>query len=193
MPTRTPSAPSPTPSRLRRRWTQGRRLAAPDGGRGGELAGRRIALIGDLAHSAAARSDLLLLALLGAATVVAGLDALLPAGIEALGAERAASVDAAVEGADAVIVLPPHPSTADGRAYPSGREYHRLAGLTAERLARAKAGAPVLLAGSPSRGLEVSAEVAERLAPDLREQAGDALAVRMAVLYLLAGYREEAA
>ncbi len=158
----------------------------------GELAGLRVALVGDLEHSGAARSALHALTALGAEVVAGGLHALVPAGIAALGARRAESVDEAVEGADAVIVVPPHPSTADGRAYPSGREYHRLAGLTAERLARAKDGALVLHAGPPSRGLALAAEVADRAAAGLREQAADALAVRMAVLYLLAGYREEA-
>jgi aspartate carbamoyltransferase catalytic subunit len=167
-----------------------------DGGgeAGGEasLAGLRVALVGDLVHSGTARSALHALVALGAEVVAGGLHALVPPGIEALGARRAETVDEAVEGADAVVVVPPHPSTADGRAYPSAREYHRLAGLTAERLARAKEGAAVLHAGPPQGGLSIAAEIAEAAADGFREQTADSLALRMAVLYLLAGRREEA-
>jgi len=172
------------------------RLRRTDGGgeAGGEgsFAGMSVALVGDLVHSGAARSALHALVALGAEVVAGGLHALVPTGIEALGARRADSVDEAVEGADAVVGVPPHPSTADGRAYPSAREYHRLAGLTAERLARAQDGAAILHAGAPQRGLSIAAEVAEAAAEGFREQPADSLALRMAVLYLLAGYREEA-
>jgi aspartate carbamoyltransferase catalytic subunit len=171
------------------------RVRRTDGGGevGGEgyFAGMRVALVGDLVHSGAARSALHALVALGAEVVAGGLHALVPTGIEALGARRGESVDEAVEGAAAVVVVPPHPSTADGRAYPSAREYHRLAGLTAERLAKAQEGVIVLHAGPPQRGLSIAADVAEAAAEDLREQAADALALRMAVLYLLAGFREE--
>lgn len=158
------------------------------------LAGLRCALIGDLLASAAARSTLLALTALGAEVVAAGLHTRVPVGLDKMGAQVADSVDEAVEGAGAVLVFPPPPASArsgEGRDYPSNREYHHLAGLTRQRLERAADGAPVLHAGPPARGLSIAADVADSAAPTFRAQAGDAVAVRMAVLYLLGGWRDE--
>ncbi len=160
----------------------------------GPLAGARYALVGDLLASAAARSTLLALTTLGAEVVTAGLHTRVPVGLDRMGAEVAESVDDAVEGADGVVVFPPPPPTAgdgEGRDYPSNREYHHLAGLTAPRLERAAPGAPVLHHGPPRRGVSIAASLADAARPTLRAQAGDALAVKMAVLYLLAGWRAE--
>lgn len=159
------------------------------------LSGARYALVGDLLTSAAARSTLLALTALGAEVVAAGLHTRVPVGLDAMGAEVADSVDDALSGAHGVVVFPPPPSTArsgEGRDYPSNREYHHLAGLTAARLERAAPGCAVLHHGPPGRGLSIAADVADAARGTLRAQAGDALAVRMAVLYLLAGRREDA-
>lgn len=151
----------------------------------GALEGRRVTLLGDFTHSAAARSLAHLLVKVGAEATVGGLHALVPAAVESLGVRHAPTPDEAVEGAEAIVVLPPAPAARDGRTYPSAREYHRVAGLTAERLAGAAAGAAVLHARPVTRGLEIAAEVADGPASALAEQKGDALAVRMAVLELL--------
>lgn len=180
-----------TLDRLRREMAGDREGGGEPGDDGSSLAGCRVALIGDLAASAAARSTLLALTALGAGVVVGGLRTRIPAGLEGMGAEVVDSVDDAVEGAHAILVFPPAPA-GEGRDYPSGREYHHLAGLTGERWDRAAAGAPVLHAGPPARGLSISGDVAEATVDFRRRQAADALAVRMAVLYLLPMYRDEA-
>ena len=158
----------------------------------GPLAGKRIVIVGDVAHSRVARSDIWGLSRLGADVVVCGPPTLLPA---ELGSEHAAGLppvavetdlDRAVEDADAVMTLRLQQERMTAGLLPSLREYSRLYQVNEERMARARPGAPVLHPGPMNEGVEISAAVAHGARSLVEEQVTNGVAVRMAVLYLLA-------
>ena len=151
----------------------------------GSLEGARIAIVGDLVHSRVARSDLHALTTLGARVRVGGPPAMV-AGFSAWPEiEVARSLEAALEGADAVMTLRIQLERAAGGAVPSLREYARTWGLTTERMALARPGAPVLHPGPTNEGVEISAELAASAASLIGRQVENGVAVRMAVLALL--------
>jgi aspartate carbamoyltransferase catalytic subunit len=153
----------------------------------GRLDGLSVAILGDIAHSRVARSNLFALRLLGARVKVAGPRTLLPEGIEALGAEAFDRVEPAIEGADVVMVLRLQKERMASGLLPSTREYARYFGLSPKRLSAAKPDAIVMHPGPMNRGVEISPDVADGSRAVILEQVTWGVAVRMAVLYLAAG------
>ena len=158
----------------------------------GRLKGLRVAIVGDILHSRVARSNLWLLSKLGASVVLAGPPTLIPPGIERL-AQVTYRIDEAVEGADVVMMLRIQLERMAGGFFPTTREYHRVFGLTAERLRRAKKDVLVMHPGPMNRGVEIASEVADGPYSVILDQVTNGVAVRMAVLYLLLGGSAEAA
>jgi len=158
----------------------------------GSLSGRRVAIVGDIEHSRVVRSNVLLLGKLGAEVVVAGPRTMMPPGVAALGARVAYSLDEALEGADVVMMLRIQLERQSRVLFPSVREYFQLFGLTGERLRRAADDVIVMHPGPMNRGVEIASDVADGPVSVILEQVGNGVAVRMAVLYLLAGAHDEA-
>ena len=157
----------------------------------GRLAGLKVAIIGDLLHSRVLRSNVLLLKAMGADVWLCGPATLMPAGIRRLGVRTTTVLDEAVEGADVVMMLRIQQERMQGHFIPSLREYFTLFGLTAERLRRAKDDVIVMHPGPMNRGVEIESEVADGPYSVILEQVANGVAVRMAVLYLLAGHSGE--
>jgi aspartate carbamoyltransferase catalytic subunit len=155
--------------------------------RKGRLAGLRVAIIGDLLHSRVFRSNALLLTRMGAEVRACGPATLLPPGIDALGVRPTCDLDAALDGADVVMMLRLQHERMQGLFLPSLREYFTLFGLTPARLARAAPDVIVMHPGPMNRGVEIDSEVADGPWSVILDQVANGVAVRMAVLYLLAG------
>jgi aspartate carbamoyltransferase catalytic subunit len=158
----------------------------------GRLKGLRVAIVGDILHSRVARSNLWLLSKLGASVVLSGPPTLIPPGLERM-AQVTHRIDEAVEGADVVMMLRIQLERMAGGFFPTTREYHRVFGLTAERLRRAKKDVLVMHPGPMNRGVEIASEVADGPYSVILDQVTNGVAVRMAVLYLLLGGSAEAA
>jgi aspartate carbamoyltransferase catalytic subunit len=156
----------------------------------GRIPGLKIAIVGDLLHSRVLRSNVLALTRLGAEVWVCGPPTLVPVGIERLGVRATSSIDAAVEGADVVMVLRIQQERMHGAFFPSLREYFTVFGMTVERLNRAKPDVIIMHPGPMNRGVEIASEVADGPYSVILEQVANGVAVRMAVLYLLAGGAE---
>jgi aspartate carbamoyltransferase catalytic subunit len=159
----------------------------------GRLAGLKVAIVGDLLHSRVLRSNVLLLTRLGAEVWVCGPATLIPPGLEALGAHVTTRVEEAVADADAVMMLRIQLERMQGHFFPSLREYFLLFGLTEQRLKLAKPECLVMHPGPINRGVEISSEVADGPQSVILEQVANGIAVRMAVLFLLAGGAEHEA
>jgi aspartate carbamoyltransferase catalytic subunit len=153
----------------------------------GRLEGLRVAICGDIAHSRVVRSNIWLLTKMGANVVVCGPPTLLPPRIEEMGIEVTTDFDAALEGADVVMMLRMQLERQGKSLFPSVREYFRHYGLDAKRLARAKAGAIVMHPGPMNRGVEIASDIADSDRSVILDQVANGVAVRMAVLYLLLG------
>jgi aspartate carbamoyltransferase catalytic subunit len=152
----------------------------------GSLAGRRIAIIGDIAHSRVARSNLHSLTALGATVCLAGPPAWVR-GFEGWpGVEVATRLEDALSDADAVMTLRIQLEREAGGGVPSLREYTARWGLDAERLRAARPGAPVLHPGPTNEGVEITAELAGGERSLIGAQVINGVAMRMAVLSLLA-------
>jgi aspartate carbamoyltransferase catalytic subunit len=160
--------------------------------RKGRLKGLRVAIVGDILHSRVARSNLWLLTKMGASVVLCGPPTLIPPGIEAL-APVTYRIDEAVEGADAVMMLRVQLERMSGSYFPTTREYHARFGLTEERVKRARKDVLILHPGPMNRGVEIASEVADGPYSVILDQVTNGVAIRMAVLYLLLGGKEEAA
>ncbi len=162
----------------------------------GPIAGRstplRVAILGDIAHSRVARSNIFALTALGADVRVAGPRTMLPQGIETLGVRVFDRVDRALEGADVVMMLRIQKERMGADLFPNDREYARRFGLTPERLELAADDAIVMHPGPLNRGVEIAPEVADGPRSVILEQVENGVAVRMAVLYLVA-HRQEGA
>ena len=154
----------------------------------GRLAGLKIAIVGDLLHSRVLRSNVLLLNTMGAEVWACGPATLMPSGFDRFGVRATTSVDAAVEGADVVMVLRIQHERMHGHFIPSVREYFTLFGLTPERMRRAAGDVIVMHPGPMNRGVEIDSEVADGPFSVILEQVSNGVAVRMAVLYLLSGH-----
>jgi aspartate carbamoyltransferase catalytic subunit len=152
-----------------------------------KLKGLKVAIIGDLLHSRVLRSNVLLLNTMGANVWLCGPSTLMPAGLDRFGVAATTSIDEAVEGADVVMLLRIQQERMDGHFFPSVREYFTLFGMTPERLRRAKDDVIVMHPGPMNRGVEIDSAVADGPYSVILEQVANGVAVRMAVLYLLAG------
>jgi aspartate carbamoyltransferase catalytic subunit len=159
----------------------------------GRLAGLKVAIVGDILHSRVARSNVHLLTKLGATVVLCGPPTLLPRGLEALGAAVTHRMDEAVEGADVIMMLRIQRERMKGGFFPTLREYATFYGLDGARLKRAARDAIVMHPGPINRGVEIMGDVADGEASVILDQVRSGVAVRMAVLYLLAGGDREAA
>jgi aspartate carbamoyltransferase catalytic subunit len=159
----------------------------------GRIAGLKVAIVGDIEHSRVVRSNIHLLTKLGAEVTVAGPRTMMPAAVERLGVSVAHTLEAAIEGADVVMMLRIQLERQSRTRFPSVREYFRLFGLTAERLRRAKEDVIVMHPGPMNRGVEIASDVADGPFSVILEQVGNGVAVRMAVLYLCSGAHREAA
>ena len=155
------------------------------------LEGLKIAIVGDLLHSRVLRSNVLLLTRLGADVWLSGPPTLVPPGIERLGVSVSTSVDEAVGGADVIMMLRIQQERMQGAYFPSLREYFNVFGMTAERVRRARPDVIIMHPGPMNRGVEIASEVADGPYSVILEQVANGVAVRMAVLYLLAGGVEE--
>jgi len=157
------------------------------------IEGLKVTIVGDLLHSRVLRSNVLLLTKLGADVWVSGPPTLVPRGIEQLGVRVTTSVDEAVAGADVVMMLRIQQERMQGAYFPSLREYFNLFGMTVERIGRAKPDVIIMHPGPMNRGVEIASEVADGPYSVILEQVANGVAVRMAVLYLLAGGVEDEA
>ena len=158
--------------------------------RKGRLAGLRVAIVGDLLHSRVLRSNVFLLTKMGATVVACGPATLIPPGLETLGVEVTTRLDDAVAGADVVMMLRVQHERMHGLFLPSVREYFTLFGLTPARMRLAAEDAIVMHPGPMNRGVEIDSAVADGRWSVILEQVANGVAVRMAVLYLLAGGEE---
>jgi aspartate carbamoyltransferase catalytic subunit len=153
-----------------------------------KLEGLEIAICGDISHSRVARSGILALTTLGAKVRVAGPQTMLPVGIEAMGAKAFPRLEQAVEGTDVVMMLRIQKERLSGPAlFPNTREYSRYFGLNARMLDRAKPDAIVMHPGPVNRGVELDPSIADGPRSVILDQVTNGVAVRMALLYLLAG------
>ncbi|WP_054031034.1 aspartate carbamoyltransferase catalytic subunit [Desulfatitalea tepidiphila] len=151
------------------------------------LSGLRIAIVGDIAHSRVARSNIEGLTKMGSKVVLAGPPTMMPRGIEALGADVAGSMDAAIDGADVVMMLRIQKERQKRFTMATEREYARQYGLNRERLALAKPDAVVMHPGPINRGVEIAPDVADGPHSLILNQVTNGVAVRMALLYLVLG------
>ncbi len=159
----------------------------------GRIEGLKVCLVGDVLHSRVARSNLWGLSKLGARVAVCGPYTLLPRGIEQLGVTVFARIEEAIEWADALNVLRLQLERMEKGFIPSLREYYRVFGVTAERLEKAPRELTILHPGPMNRGVEIDSRVADGPHSVILDQVTNGVAVRMAVLYLLAGGRPELA
>jgi len=151
----------------------------------GRVAGLRVAIVGDIAHSRVARSDLWGLTKLGAEVIVVGPSTLVPRTFEQMGARVSHNLDEVIGQVDVINMLRIQSERITSSVFPSVQEYSRLFGLTRERLARAKADLLVMHPGPINRGVELASEVADGAQSVVLRQVTNGLAVRMAVMFLL--------
>jgi aspartate carbamoyltransferase catalytic subunit len=157
----------------------------------GRVAGLNVAIIGDIANSRVARSNIWGLTKLGAKVTVAGPATLIPRGIEAMGVKVSHDIDEVVATSDVINVLRIQLERQERRSFPSIREYARIFGVTGERLKRAKPDLIVMHPGPINRGVEITPDVADGPRSVILRQVANGLAVRMAVLYLCMGGSQE--
>jgi len=152
----------------------------------GRIAGLRVAITGDIAHSRVVRSNIWLLTKMGAKVVLCAPPTLLPPKVTEMGVEATTDFDEALEGADVVMMLRMQLERQGMSLFPSSREYFKRYGLTVARLARARPEAIVMHPGPMNRGVEIASDVADSPRSVILAQVANGVAVRMAVLYLLA-------
>ena len=153
----------------------------------GTLEGKRICIVGDVLHSRVARSNIWGLQAMGAEVAVCGPRSLLPNAIREMGVQVFDRVEAAIEWADALNVLRLQLERMELGYIPSLREYNRVFGVTRARLERAPRDLLILHPGPMNRGVEIDSDVADGPHSVILHQVTNGVAVRMAVLYLLAG------
>lgn len=153
----------------------------------GRLEGLKAAIIGDIAHSRVARSNIRGMQKMGMEVRVAGLRTMLPRFVERLGVEVFTNLDRAIAEVDVIMMLRLQVERQQAGLFPSLREYSRLFGLTVERLKAAKSNVLIMHPGPINRGVEIAPDVADGPYSLILNQVENGLAVRMALLYLLAG------
>jgi aspartate carbamoyltransferase catalytic subunit len=158
----------------------------------GDLAGRRVTIVGDVLHSRVARSNVLLLATLGAEVTLVAPPTLLPVGVETWPCQVSYDLDGPLAKTDAVMMLRVQRERMGAAFFPSTNEYSRRYGLDAERAQLLPDHAIVMHPGPMNRGMEIAAVVADGPRSTIVEQVTNGVSVRMAVLYLLLGGSEPA-
>jgi aspartate carbamoyltransferase catalytic subunit len=153
----------------------------------GELAGLKIAIIGDITHSRVAHSDIIGFSKMGAEVCVWGPATLVPMGIDTLGATVCATMEEAVTGADVVMALRIQKERQKDPLLPSFREYAKFFGINPRVLERAKPDVVIMHPGPMNRGIELDPVLADGARSLILEQVTNGVAVRMALLYLLLG------
>lgn len=153
----------------------------------GRLEGLKAAIIGDIAHSRVARSNIHGMQKMGMEVRVAGPRTMLPRFVERLGVEVFTNLDRAIAEVDVIMMLRLQIERQQAGLFPSLREYSRLFGLTVERLKAAKSNVLIMHPGPINRGVEIAPDVADGPYSLILNQVENGLAVRMALLYLLAG------
>jgi aspartate carbamoyltransferase catalytic subunit len=156
----------------------------------GRIEGLKIVIVGDLLHSRVLRSNVLLLTKLGADVWACGPRTLVPVGLDRAGVTVSTSVDEAVADADVIMMLRIQQERMHGAFFPSVREYFNTFGMTRARVALARPDAMIMHPGPMNRGVEIASDVADGPFSVILEQVANGVAVRMAVLYLLAGGAE---
>ncbi len=153
----------------------------------GGIRGLKVTIVGDILHSRVARSNIWGFTAMGASVRVCGPATMMPADIEKTGAGRFTRVEEALEGTDVVMMLRLQLERQQQGLFPGTGEYARLYGLNRERLALAAKDALVMHPGPMNRGVEIMQDVAGGVQSVINEQVTNGVAVRMALLYLLAG------
>jgi aspartate carbamoyltransferase catalytic subunit len=153
--------------------------------RKGKLEGLKICIVGDVAHSRVALSNIYGLKTMGAKVSVCGPATMIPVGIESLGIKNYSKVEKAIEENDVLNVLRIQLERDAGKRIPSLREYHKYFGITSERIEKYNKEILILHPGPINRGVELSSEVADGPYQVILDQVTNGVAVRMAVLYLL--------
>jgi aspartate carbamoyltransferase catalytic subunit len=154
------------------------------------LRGVKVAIIGDLLHSRVLRSNILLLTKMGADVWVCGPPTLMPTEITRFGVNATSNVEHAVRDADVIMMLRVQLERMEGSYFPSLREYFNVFGMTEARMKLARPDVMVMHPGPMNRGVEIASEVADGPYSVILDQVANGVAVRMAVLYLLAGGAE---
>jgi len=150
-----------------------------------DLNGLHIAIVGDVLHSRVARSNVLLLSLLGARITLVAPPTLLPVGVDAWPCVISYDFDEVIDQVDVVMMLRVQLERMTDVFFPSAREYSRYYGLNSHRMSRMKSDSIVMHPGPMNRGLEISAEVADSARSVITEQVANGVSVRMAILYVL--------
>ncbi len=159
----------------------------------GRIRGLKVAIVGDIAHSRVARSNIIGFTRLGAEVTIFGPATLIPYQAAELGCKVAGRLEEALEGADVVMALRVQRERLGEALLPSEREYARYFGLDRARLALAKPGALLMHPGPVNWGVELDPELADVMESVILEQVSNGVAVRMALLYLVLAGGEEAA
>ena len=149
--------------------------------------GLRIAIIGDISHSRVARSNCIGFTKMGANVILSGPQTMIPKGIETLGVSFTLNVEDAIRDADVIMMLRIQKERQKSFLFPSEREYARVYGLSNKRLENAKDNVLIMHPGPINRGVEISPEVADGPYSIILDQVTNGVAVRMALLYLVAG------
>lgn len=152
---------------------------------GSDLEGVRVAIVGDVLHSRVARSNVLLLSMLGAHVTLVAPPTLLPVGVESWPAQVSHDLDSVIPFVDAVMMLRVQQERMSDLFFPNAREYSRYYGLNSERMKMMLPTALVMHPGPMNRGLEISAAVADSARSLITEQVSNGVTVRMAILYVL--------
>jgi len=151
------------------------------------IEGLTVAIIGDIAHSRVARSNILALNKMGAHVRIAGPATMIPLGVETLGVDVTYQIDEAIEGADVVMMLRIQQERQGRNLFPSIREYARFFGLNLARLKGAKKDVLIMHPGPINRGVEIAPDVADGPYSIILNQVTNGVAVRMAILFLYSG------
>lgn len=159
----------------------------------GVIEGLKVCIVGDIRHSRVARSNIWALRKLGAEVAVCGPKSLIPYGIESMGVHVFGQVDEAIEWADVLNVLRLQLERMEGGYIPSLREYNRVFGVSRKRLDSAAKDLIVLHPGPMNRGVEIDSDVADGPESVILPQVTNGVAIRMSVLYLLAGGKPDMA
>ncbi len=153
----------------------------------GTLSGLRVAIIGDIAHSRVARSNIVGFTKMGSTVVVAGPPTMIPTGIESFGVKVTYSIEDAARKADVIIMLRIQKERMGDSLFPSDREYANFFGLTHKAVSKAQKDVLIMHPGPINRGVEIPPEIADGPHSVILDQVENGVAVRMALLYLLIG------